>query len=454
MDPESKKRSHTIRVIITEIFMVIAGCLLVIILTFVAMGYNFSLNGSIDQSGLLQINSLPTGATITIDGEEIFYRTNTSRMLEAGTHTVKLTRDGYDSWEKQIEISPGILTQVEYPRLFRNNRESETLEDFTKLPTLFSASPSHTRLLYAQKNSREWSLRNIENNSATISKIDLAKILPESWDISELAWSDDASRLTLKISSDYYLINLARPESSLNLTDEFDMKWTKLSAYNSSGETLFGLENNNLRVISTGTREVSRVLISDVATFDNLGENIIYVTTSGEIGLYRLGETTPIPLKTNTESKIKVAISKYLDQDFLTIAEGPLVTVYRGNLSTSDFSLDKMDALESFTLNFSPTKLYRYNNGRIIVAQNDTSLSIFDSERKTFSSFQVNNPKIFFLDNYLIATVENNSLTVRDFDGTNLRTLTSATPDFPAVISSNNDYLYKVDNSALVRERL
>lgn len=82
-------------------------------------------SGRIEQSGLVQIHSAPTGATVEIDGNTIFSRTNLSRSLTPGEHSLKLSRDGYDTWQKNIKMSSGMLLRLYYPRLFLLNRKPE-----------------------------------------------------------------------------------------------------------------------------------------------------------------------------------------------------------------------------------------------------------------------------------------------------------------------------------------
>ena len=132
MDRERKKRIQTIKLIITEILMVVTVVAAVIILTFVAMGYNVNKDGDLAQSGLLQIKSIPTGATVAIDGGNVSAKTNTSKMLSAGEHSLKLTKDGYDSWSKDIDSKSGWLLKLDYTRLFLKNRTIEKVREYEK----------------------------------------------------------------------------------------------------------------------------------------------------------------------------------------------------------------------------------------------------------------------------------------------------------------------------------
>ncbi len=87
----------------------------------------FISNSGIEQSGLMQIHSLPTGATVELDGHALFSKTNLSKTMSAGEHTLKLSRENYDTWEKTIRMYSGVLIRLHYPRLFLQNRETETV---------------------------------------------------------------------------------------------------------------------------------------------------------------------------------------------------------------------------------------------------------------------------------------------------------------------------------------
>ena len=140
MEDEHKRirRRRAIKVMITEALMFFSVILLVIFLTLIVLGYNFNINkiGTeevIERAGLLQISSIPSGAIVSLDGEEgdLFSRTSFSKTLSVGEHTVTLKRDGYDSWTGRVKISEGLLYRVVYPRLFLKEREKEEVLKFS-----------------------------------------------------------------------------------------------------------------------------------------------------------------------------------------------------------------------------------------------------------------------------------------------------------------------------------
>lgn len=129
MDYEQKQKRQKIRVIISECFMVAAVIGLVAVLLMIVSGYWVSLDFEVERQGMVAVSSVPTGADVIIDGETAwFQRTNTSKMVKSGAHTIVLKKDGYDTWSKDIEVGDGLMYRLRYPRLFPVNRKFEKVE--------------------------------------------------------------------------------------------------------------------------------------------------------------------------------------------------------------------------------------------------------------------------------------------------------------------------------------
>ena len=109
MDIEKNKKKQSLKVIISEAIMVLAVVVTVAILALVVSGYWVNSDFKVEQNGMLQISSVPTGANVNIDGEASSWlqRTNTSKILSSGEHTVTLSKDGYDTWSKTINVPEG-----------------------------------------------------------------------------------------------------------------------------------------------------------------------------------------------------------------------------------------------------------------------------------------------------------------------------------------------------------
>ncbi len=81
-----------------------------------ARGYRLNLQGEkqpiVTSTGILATTSDPSGAQIFING--VFKNaTNTSLSLEPGTYTVKIAKDGYLSWQKDIRIDKEVVRRAD-----------------------------------------------------------------------------------------------------------------------------------------------------------------------------------------------------------------------------------------------------------------------------------------------------------------------------------------------------
>ena len=195
MDFDKIKRRQSLKVIISEAIMVLAVIITVIVLAFVVSGYWLNSDFKIERQGLLQISSFPTGADVEIDGSVSWLqKTNTSKVLSSGEHTVALSKENYDSWSKTINISEGLLYRINYPRLFLKNRSLENIYDTAG--TIYATfSPNHETLLLVNETT-EWTLINLNTDTLESKKLDVSKYF------STVSLADDATigLFTVKIS--------------------------------------------------------------------------------------------------------------------------------------------------------------------------------------------------------------------------------------------------------------
>ncbi len=460
MDKERQRRMQNVRLIITEAVMTVVVVIMVIVLTFVAMGYKFDQDGELSQNGLVQISTTPSGATVVLDGETLFARTDTSRSLSAGSHTIELSRTGYDSWQKTINILSGWLYKLDYPRLFKQERESSEVKRFEKGLEFLSMSPDRSSILYADENSLTWHWLKVRNNDVSDTDISVAEVFGFEADatelpgvIKEIRWNDDGDRVLVDWANgevhDYIMVNLNRPENSLNLTTAFGMDFSKVMPASSSAERLMVLENGNLRTISTGNKEMSQILLSNVADFANYESEVLFVTLpNGDgvstIGYYVDGNKTPITLQTVAGSGVDLAISKYLDARYLIMAIGPEVTIYMANDLRADVSMEDLELVKRVESSVAPDKIETHNRGRLVMISNDKHILMFDAEQTQVNEFDLETTPTGWLDGFILTNVVDGKLVIRDFDGENRRELVGAKDGFQAMVTSNDTFLYYV----------
>lgn len=509
MDYDEKKKRQLIRVAIAEIGMAVSVVAIVIVATLATMGFFIAGDGQIKQSGLMQIHSIPTGATVNLDGNNLFSRTNLSRTMPAGDHRIIISRDGYDIWENVVKMYPGVLVRLYYPRLFLLNRVADEvmpLKSGNELVTeleFYSASPSRNYIIYAQNGSTEWRLIDVRSDDVKETTLDLSSVLP--WviradtmeqaksslhgviagslaeykfdgDIEIVAWSDNDEKILVKASFDgqteWVLVNLRDVSSSLNLSKTFGLDFVQISMIDSAANQLFALENRNLRRVDIASKTVSGVLLNNVAEFSNYESNLIYVTAEVQdsqtekmkrsVGVYRNGENGgTVIAEVEADDRIIVALAKYFDDYYMCYLVNNKLMVLYGALPTYNNSqgadLSNLKKLE-LTKEFSevPEKLSLSGNNEYLVARSGGKFMSVDLDDGSVFEYDAAK-EIRWLDDSMLYDVNDGHLIVWDFDGVNRRDLNESvkkgdeskvsTMGYDVVITSNNRWLYYLGDS-------
>ena len=460
MDREAKKRRQTIRLIIREFIMVVAIIALVIVLTFVAMGYNLDKNGEVGQSGLLQIRSNPSGAIIEIDGEILSAKTNTSKMLTAGEHHVKLSKTGYDTWEKTILSESGWLLKLDYPRLFLTERVTDTVRDYSSDIQNFSVSPNHEFIVYSLASADDWTMLNVNNsNDITETSLAVSKILEKNT-VVDLKWNNNSDKILVQTKKDndteWIIINVNNIDKSINLSRTFGMNFSDMEFASDNGEKLIAIENGNLRTVMASDRTISQIMASDVECFSQNESKIIYLTRNHDVKLYQDGADDVTLASFGPEKTVRIALGEYLSRKYLVIIVDNNAYYYRGNLPTKDNSLDDMELALKKELKTTPDQLIKHSRDELYIARSGKQLAVYDAEINKLSEYELESDDFYFLDDSLIATISEGKMIVRDFDGENRRDITTASG--AGFIARDSKYLFylKSDrgNSAIMREKI
>ena len=458
MDREHKKHMETVRLLITETIMVVVIVVTAIILTFVAMGYNLDKNGELGQSGLVQLRSFPSGASITIDGDTILPRTTASRMLSAGEHTIKLSKDGYDSWEKTITSESGRLIKLEYMRLFYENRTPEEMQRYDGELAYFAPTPNRDYAVLIRKNNPKWSYLDLRGDNVVDIELDLTELLA-GLEITGVTWNENSDKVLVSAmranEEEWLLINVRSPKESVNLSKEFAMNFTNLQFMTDSGDKLIALENGNLRTIEMGSKTVSQVLASTVKKYDFVGEDIVYLDTKQQLG-FIAGTNATIASEFDANILVNVAISDYIGDKYLTITENNKITIYREDFPNSERTITDMEKVLEETISFTPNLLEVRGNNELIIARSGKQIVVFDAEARRLHQFELDTETPFLIDGYMFGEIVDGKLIVMDFDGTNKRTLADANSN--ALITRNNKWLYyfinKDNQLSLTREKI
>ncbi len=498
MDYEEKKRRQLVRVVIAEAGMVISVIAIVVVATMVAMGFFISDKGTIEQSGLIQLRSLPTGATVELDGATLFARTNLQRSVAPGEHHLKLSRDGYDTWEKNIKMAPGVLMRIYYPRLFLLDRKAEQVltlgaqgaSDGAQLGNqleFYLSSKDRNYILYALNDAAEWRILDLRGDEVKETILDLSGILPGmvtqpedkykkeqqngekapsyrfEGTVEKMVWSENNEKVLVRVKvaeeTSWILVNLRDVAKSLNLTKSFGLKFDQVTMIDSSANQLYALENQQLRKINTADESMSKVLLDKIATFVNYEGNLVYLspvresrakdgTVVQEVGVYRDGEAGSTIIKTITgETSVKIALARYYNEDYICYTEGSELNIIYGNFPSyrpEGANLEELKELVSKkALAVVPDILEVSPDDDYVVAKKGAQFMVTDLEMGDVYEYEAEATEIKWLDDSMMFAVRNKEIIVWDFDHSNLRNLGGENVvDRAVTITENGRYMY------------
>ena len=483
----SKKQSA--RIIISETLMFLAVVITVILLALLVSGYWLNSNFQVQRNGMLQISSYPTGATVEVDGEVSSWleRTNSSKILSSGEHTITLTKDGYDSWTKVVNISEGLLYRLHYPRLFLKERSPVAILDMTKYASATISSNHNSALLL--NDTTKWGFLNLDADEPKLRSLDISKLFSSitpstesepshfTGKILQADWDFDSSHVLFKVAKDdnieWVLLDVNDIEKSINLTKEFGTNFSRIEILDNNSNTLLAVQNRNLHKIDIPGRLISAILVANIDDFDHYNNEIVFSaakdSSEGEVlqnqtsstdsstdistnvakqpyyvGYFRLGDTNLTEL-TSTATPVKVTISRFYDSKYVTIINEQNVSIHQKD----NFDEGVME----YVLSFVPEKIKVGHDGEFLFFEKSHQLATLDMEAKAVREWSIEG--VFdWVDNNMLYSINNGELTVYDFDGLNRRTIAqNVSSHFPVSIT-NDKWLYYFSDGTLEREQL
>ncbi|RJP47634.1 MAG: PEGA domain-containing protein [Armatimonadetes bacterium] len=100
------------RFIITLVSLIVIG-LGAALAVFFAKGYTFSpQKGGIVGTGIITVSSVPEGALVYIDEHLTTATDTTLSQLTPGSYKIKLVKEGFIPWEKQVEVKMGLVSEI------------------------------------------------------------------------------------------------------------------------------------------------------------------------------------------------------------------------------------------------------------------------------------------------------------------------------------------------------
>jgi hypothetical protein len=463
----SKRRQPLVRTAIYA-FMTATVVIIVTLLTFIVLGYQFNKrDGKIEQGGLLQFASVPQGAAVTLDGIKLGSQTNTKSTVDVGSHSVNFDLKGYRTWKKTIGITAGQVGWVSYARLVPTTVTPKEVRTFSEL-TGALASPQHNYMLLHQSGDQPtFTLANIQGDTVRYTDLTLpagsytapAEGKTQSFTLD--SWSHDEQAVLIKHMYDdgkteWILLNRGDPTKSINISTTFGVEPSKLIFAGNGNRLLFVQTDDIVRRINLDEQTLSRPLASKVDTFTAYDDKTItYTTTANDksqrtVGYAAIDIPQPITIATYPAdgTVLNAAMATYFSQRYVVILHGDKLTIQTGTLPTVGGAA-KLKTVATQTVPAGASNLDMSTNSRFAVMQLPDGFATYDIDLMKFdkSTWATQSPapkQITWLDDYIIWSDNGNQLRFYDFDGGNQQNIMPVTEGFAASVSPNDKYLYGI----------
>jgi len=461
MKKEQKfQKQRGIRIILVNLFMVSVVLVVTVFLLLISMGFRFGLGGVMERTGMVQINSLPVGANVDVNGERISVRTNLSRTFSPGVHEFRVYADRYDSWTKRVTVRPGILTRLNYVRLFPVDR---TTNDVTQYDSVYGVVTAPGRQsIVVMKTMSSWDYIDTRGSSPRIYPVDITAAFSEGeldWatDIEIVDWSLNGRIVLLKVSYQdegisWSVLDLSKPADRKNLTEAFGMYFTDMKFADGSGGMGISLESGNLRYLDLSREMISAPIADRVDSMHATRGIIGYVRTKAngdkEIGMWREGMAKPRIIESLSSDDIEglhsqIVFGEFENRGWIAVITGRQCNMYFGDLDRIDRS-EQFKTKDSVLLSFDLVHASVSPGGRFVMLELSETIQIIDTENgQVYPTIgRVGGGVLSWMDDYMLfQNTDGDGLVVMDFDGSNERALIEGNK-LPILVSPDNRWMY------------
>lgn len=479
---EAAEKRHSIRLFLGYGLLSIAigiGLLLLIYRSW--YGYSLTMDGKVEQSGLVFLATTPNGATITTNGKALADKTDARISLPYGKYEVGLSLAGYRTWRHIIEVQGGDVQHFNYALLFPEKLVTKTAETFTAGTQLFSVSRDHRWLVVKQNETdasattRRFSVYDLKD---TVKPVMTEYLLPsaaytasegsDTW--STVEWAADNRHMLLLHSyvsagataHEYIMFDRTSPDASQNLTrllalstDEnlalFDRKYDQFYGFNASTGVLRAFSQSG---------SVLRDQLEHVKAYSADGpDTLVYVTDLPETGKQVAG-TVNVMVRQGSKRLLLRRLAANSERYLLDVAQYDntwYVAVsatgekgaylYRNPFAQASSAADALPLPWRFLRINQINTLAFSDNGRFLMLGSGQNCTVYDAEITAVRRFTVaqtlDQPQaaLTWLDGYRLSFVSENTLHVLDYDNQNAVELQGALASYPTFFSNDGDYL-------------
>lgn len=468
---QSSRRKELLRRTLVYSVMFFSIVALVAVLLFIVLGYRFNRSdGRIEQGGLLQFDTRPSGADVTIDGITVGSRTASKATVGAGQHFITMNRSGYRQWQKSVNVAPGAVVWLNYARLIPNDLKTDTVATFPTLAQSRASLDGKWMAIKEDMTTPSIGLVDISREAVRQSVITLpaTAFTPpaagKTQSFSLETWDPTSRYLLVKhtfndADMEWLIVDAENAAQTVNLTKLVNVPLGKVVFSGASSNTVFVQVGSDVRKVEISNGTLSRPLASNVAEFSLYDRSTIVYTTATipetgkrSAGYYEDGAEKPHVLKTyedDGKTPLKVALGKYFDEHYVALSYGENIEIYRGRLPSGEATISAMTHETTVNQPGGIDFLEIRNNGRFVVIQKSGDFQVYDNELKQVSKTTLKNAgaivgKLNWLDGYYAWSDLGGMLRLYEFDGANQQDIMSVEPGQAVTLANDGVFLYGV----------
>lgn len=418
------------------LFIISLLCFFVIApaLSLYSMGYRFDFaTKAIKKVGMLILESEPKNADVFINDKQATKKTPyKAKGLLPGDYKVKITKEEYSAWEKNLAVKSKKVSWASHIILFFEKPQAENLT--THIVKDFNLSPLEDQIIYFVPTGDDkgiWSLNLKEKKNL--------KILPANNEMVKLAnfknltfsnfdFAPDGQKMFFQIlpQGQYAVANLTDGKT-IFLADFFankmeNVKWARTS------DKIYFKNEKNLYQFNLKTKEIAQIIKEDILDYRAVSSEIFYLTNDSKNQFVLLKKleiknqkSTTFVSKIPKSNKMSLKISP---RKYLAILDNERGELYLFN--NEKMEIISKNNIENFNWSKKGNKLLFYNENEIwfyyfLPEANQTlqEYKINTANLLTRTSRIIKNAQ--FYDEEHIAFVENDTAKISELDSRDKR---------------------------------
>lgn len=467
MHRSTSKQRQLIRRTIVYALMVLSVASLVTILVLLMLGFRFNRdNNSLQQGGLVQFLSRPSGANITIGSAKLANRTPNKITVNPGQYLTTMTREGYRPWSKTVDVQAGRVLWLNYAQLIPSELVTKSILPLGQASGLLQATNGKSLAYFEKQSPSVLKVVDISGDTPKSNTIQLPETLvparaTASPTLRYSSKDSDNWLASVKVGNEtqWLYIDPKSPTNSQNLSSTYDLA-IKTAQFDprSNTQVIVHTTDGDVRTIDVAKSSLSAVLAKKVLTFSLYDDNhllYIYAKNGAErtLAYLTLGEKVGRDLPMIGTDAVQISGDEYFSNAYVSVVgKNKMVRIYRLASLPSSNSDSALSSNLLFSTSLSEAPLYATvsGSGRFFVTQTKGGFTTYDIEldRYTITKFGPSQlSELRWLDNYHVYYPGKKSLNITEFDGSNPYQIERASGSV-AVLTSNGKYMYTISQGA------